>query len=361
MNPLSQRARFLGLIAVLLWGCAGDVRAQDTNQILNGLLFGSFEKWTNCLALTDREKKFQAVVATDVGARILHYSYDLLNILYWNPAANGMTLANARKPFYLGGYQCDIGPEIERLPSHPELLVGRHGWRSPRSYTVDTVSPIDPRLNVRLYKSITIDPDTGELGLMQRMLNTGEDSISYCLWDRTVCKGRGYAFFKRNPKSRLEHGLSILRARGQQYSYEEIEALPENVKIHDDTVVIDTGAGAAKIGADSRSGWVAYVLGRLLFIKYFPINPNGDYPESDNTLEVMWNGTVTELSPLSPRVQLARGEYYDFPARWMLKPLKREVNSFRDVRRLLDEIDTSPFETSLPRRLHPAVAKDGDK
>jgi len=116
------------------------------------------------------------------------------------------------------------------------------------------------------------------------------------------------------------------------------------VKTYGDTVVIDTSSGSAKIGADTRTGWVAYVLGRLLFIKYFPIDPNCDYADGNNTLEIMWTGTVTELSPLSPVVRLASGKVYDFPARWMLKPLKREVKSFRDVRKLLDEIDASPFE-----------------
>lgn len=344
MISVFKHARWGLLLSVLLCGSTAESRGQATNQVLNGLIYGSFEKWTNCLALHDREKRYQAVVATDAGARILHYSYDLLNILYWNPEANGKTLANARKPFYLGGYQCDIGPETQGLPSRPELSVGQHKWRSPRDFTVDTVSPIDARLGVRLYKSITIDPDTGELGLMQRLLNVSEDPISYCLWDRTVCKGKGFAFFKRNPKSRFEHGLSTLRAQGDRFYYEEIDALPENVKTYGDTVVIDTSSGSAKIGADTRTGWVAYVLGRLLFIKYFPIDPNGDYADGNNTLEIMWTGTVTELSPLSPVVRLASGKVYDFPARWMLKPLKREVKSFRDVRKLLDEIDASPFE-----------------
>lgn len=311
--------------------------------LLNGLTFGPYVGWTNCVALNDQAQRYQAVVVPELGGRIMHYSHDLVNILYENPAARGKTLDNATGPFYAGGYQCDLGPETGGLPLRLGLLLGRNQWRSPRDYTVETASPVDPAVGIRLLKSITMDPDNGELGLLQRMVNASASEVAYSFHDRTVCKGGGFVFFKLNPKSRHTNGWSILRESNGRYFYEPGKTLGQNMAIEDGHLLIQTTGSPAKIGADVTEGWVAYVRGNLLFVKFFPITRGADYPEAGNTLSVMWNGTVTELSPLSPRERIQPGRHYDFPARWVLQPLKRQVRSLRDLRRILSEVPPNPF------------------
>lgn len=336
-------------IAILLFGlcftAAGLWRAvaQAEETFLNGLTFGAYSQWTNCLALNDKAKKFQAVVVPDLGGRLMHYSYDLINILYKNPEALGRTLANSRRPFYAGGYQCDLGPETFPLPRRLQLTVGKHVWRSPRHYTVDTASPGESGVPVRIMKSFTMDQDTGELGILQRMANASDTPAAYSLRDRTVCKGGGFAFFEINRSSRFAHGCSALKQSGSRYFYESVGELPDNVTRTDDTLIIDTSRGAAKLGVDNAAGWLAYVRGNILLVKFFPITEGGDYADAGNTLSVMWNGTVTELSPQSPRITLQPGGTYDFPERWVLKALKREIKTARDVRHILDEIPDNPF------------------
>ena len=337
---------FLRSLSVLLISTAISFGGDDTEPpMLKGLTFGPYDGWTNCLALNYKSQRFEAVLVPELGGRIPHYSHELVNILYQNPAANGKTLDNAAGPFYAGGYQCDLGPETIPLPPRLGLLLGRNEWRSPRDYTIETASPVDPGVGVRLLKSFTMDPDTGELGLLQRMVNTSPAPIFHNLHDRTACKGGGFAFFKLNPASRHAKGWSVFKKSDDRYFYEPAEALPENVEIEKGHLLIDTGHGAAKVGSDVAEGWIAYVRGRLLFVKYFPITPDGDYADGGNTLCVMCNGVVTELSPLSPRVRLDPGRHYDFPERLVLKPLKREVRSFRDLRRILDEVPPNPFAT----------------
>lgn len=336
------------LIWLLFASGAGAASPADV-PLLAGLTFGSYSGWTNCLALQDKAQRYQAVVVPSVGGRLMHYSHDLINILYQNPAAEGLTLETATGPFYAGGYQCDLGPETGGMPMRLGLLMARHEWRAPRDYTVETASPVDPGVGVRVLKSYTLDPDTGELGLLQRMVNATAKEIAHSLHDRTVCKGGGFVFFKLNAKSRHEQGWSMMKQAGVKYFYEAGKELPANCEIAEGHLLIATGQGAAKIGADVAEGWVAYVLGRLLLVKYFPVVPGGDYPDGGNNLTVMWNGTVTELGPLSPRVRLAPGAHQDFPARWLLRPLKREVRTFRDVRRMLDKVPTGPFAETVAR------------
>lgn len=344
----------LWLVALAI-AAGGETHAQ-TNQpgpYLNGLTFGPYAGWTNCLALNDVHGQYQAVVVPDIGGRIAHYSYDLINILYLNPQARGRTLANFRSPFYAGGSQCDLGPETLGLPRRLQTVLGKHDWRSPRDYTVDTASPPETGVPVRILKSVTMDHDTGELGLLQRMANVSPSIARYSLRGRTVCKGGGYVFFKLNPKSRFKKGCSVLRRAGGRYFYQELDELPENMVKYRDNMIIDTSRMPAKIGTDSMAGWVAYVRGNLLFVKYFPITDDGDYADGGNTLSVMWNGTVTELSPTSPRVEVKPGGNYDFPERWILKPVSRTVDSISDVKRILREVPPNPFTqtgVSIPAR-----------
>lgn len=328
---------------VLLLMVAGLAAAPGDAPLLKGLTFGAYSGWTNCLALSDKAQRYQLVVVPALGGRALHYSYDRINLLYRNPAAEGKTLENTTGPLYVGGYQCDLGPETSGLPLRLGLLLGRHDWRAPRDYTIETASPVDPGVGIRLLKSFTLDPDTGEVGLLQRMVNASPAEVAYSFHDRTACKGGGFAFFRLSSESRHTNGWSALKSADDRYFYRAGRSLPDQCEIEDGYFMITTGQGAAKIGADVTEGWVAYALGRLLFVKYFPVKSNADYPDGGNNLTVMWNGTVTELGPLSPRVRLKPGGHYDFPSRWVLKPLEREVRSFRDVRRILDEVPPNPF------------------
>lgn len=235
--------------------------------------------------------------------------YDLINILYQNPDAVGKTLANTSGPFYAGGYQCDLGPETVPLPRRLQLSVGKHPWRSPRHYTVETASPVEAGVPVRIMKSFTMDHDTGELGIRQRLANASEAPVAFSLRDRTVCKGGGFAFFKLNPQSRFPNGCSILRQSGSRLFYQAVDALPENVTKAGDRLIIDTRQGAAKLAADITTGWVAYVRGNLLFVKYFPIIVGGDYPDNGTALSLNFprKAPASSSNPVPPTTSLNAG------------------------------------------------------
>jgi hypothetical protein len=335
-----RKLRTLFLVSALL-SLTSSARSQATN-LLAGITLGAYSGWTNCLALNDENRRYQAVIAPDVGGRVLHYSHDLINILYRDKQADGRTLSTSSQPFYVGGFQTDIGPEIHGVPVRNQISLGRHEWRGPRDYTVETASPVDSGVGLRVLKSFTLDANTGELGILQRMINSSARELRYCIWDRTVCKGGGFVFFKLNPDSRFENGWSILSRNAEGFHYAAGQE-QQGVQTMDDHLVISTGTTSAKIGADSLAGWIAYVRDKLLFIKYFPVSPGGNYADGGNTVEVMWTPTITELSPLSPAVRLAPGTSYDFPERWMLIPLDKPVMNARAVKKLLKRIPPNPF------------------
>jgi hypothetical protein len=293
--------------------------------------------WTNAWSLTG--SAVRAVVIPQLGGRIVEYSLKGQNILYVPPGAN----AQAAEPVS-AGYQCDLGPELRPIPPHPDLWTGP--YVSSRIGAVGVrLRAESPALGVQLEKEILIEPESGDLGLAQRMRNISKKDVSFCLWDRTLCEGGGFAFFPiKKKKSRFPARWSIRRSAGEKFLYDGSKPSAPNVRIVKNVLIAKCQGAPTKVGADSDAGWIAYVRGRWLFVKYFPYNSKGQYTDGGNSVELYFDDNVAELEPLSPEIKLKPGETYEFPERWTLIELDATVSSFDEARALVDKVPPSPFD-----------------
>lgn len=301
--------------------------------------------WSNGLVLRGGDCK--AIVVPAVGGRVLQYSINGENILFESPGSLGATLLT-RSNFSAGGYQCDIGPELRGIPDHRWLWQGPWQARVPRASTVHTFSEPEMTVGLQLDKEIIIDPDTGDLGITQRMRNIINHDTSFCLWDRTLCKGGGFAMFPLSRKSRFKAGWSIRQGqRVPEYRYEGDKPSDPRVRIMEGVLVAEAkalpDAREMKVGADSDAGWIGYARGKILFVKYFPVFAKGNYSDGGNTVEFYCNDRVAELEPLSPEILLKSGENYTFPEKWTLVELEKEVTGYEQARALVKRIPPSPF------------------
>ena len=320
-------------------------RAAEVAPGVAGVTVETYGAWTNCLAL--RGGDCRAVVVPIAGGRVLHYAINGENILFEPPENRGHSLLT-RSNFSGGGYQCDLGPEIRGIPRHEWLWQGPWMARAPRPFTVHTFSEPAMELGLQLDKEIVVDPDTGDLGITQRMRNIINNDVSFCLWDRTLSKGGGFAMFPLNHRSRFKAGWSIRQGkRVPEYRYEGDNPHDARVRIMDGVLVAQAKAlpeaREMKVGADSDAGWIAYARERLLFVKYFPVFPEGNYSDGGNTVEFYCNDRVAELEPLSPEIKLKSGENYSFPEKWTLMELDKEVTTYEQARALVKKIPRSPF------------------
>lgn len=71
---------------------------------------------------------------------------------------------------------------------------------------VVAVSENNTATGLQLSKTISINVETGSLRVTQSMKNHTDKELSYCLWDRTLVEGGGYAIIKLNPKSHFKAG-----------------------------------------------------------------------------------------------------------------------------------------------------------
>ena len=286
----------------------------------------------------------QAVVVPAIGGRIVHYGVNGENIIYEISSSAGKTLANTKTNFWVGGYQCDIGPELRSIPDHPNLWMGTYRGEAHRDNGVKVFSPPDMTVGIQMEKEIVIDPSSGDLGITQRMKNALDRETAFCLWDRTLCKGGGFAFFPLNKKSRFAAKWSIRRTIDGKFVYDGDKPASDKVKIIKEVLVAKAEGEPTKVGADSEAGWIAYVRGRLLFVKYFPYAPQGNYTDGGNSVELYFDPRVAELEPLSPEIKLRPGESYTLPEKWTLIELDKDVDTFEQARALVKKIPPSPFK-----------------
>ncbi len=74
----------------------------------------------------------------------------------------------------------------------------------------------------------------------------------------------------------------------------------------------------SKVGVDSAQGWTAYLFEGTLFLKRFPHEAKGQYPDGGATIEVYSSHEFLELENLGPLTTIAPGEEIVLPEDWWL-------------------------------------------
>lgn len=283
-----------------------------------------YEKADPALHFIAEEAKIVAVAVPQTAGRIVHYSLDGENILT------------------RGGYGLDLGPE-RTIPPHPAIWTGRHTWALLGDIATVT-SERDLAVGMRVGKNIMIDGRTGALDILQRMTNVSDRELAWCFWDRTLCRSGGFGIIPLNPKSRFPAKWVIGTRRGPVWwDYDGHAPAHPGVKVLDGMLVTKCEGKEQKVGADSDAGWIAYVRGRLLFVKYYPYFPAGNYVDNGMSVAHYFNDAIAELEPLSPEARLQPEAEYTFPERWTLTRLDREVTTHEEARAVAGRIPPSPF------------------
>ena len=337
-----MRGIFSGSLFAVVWLVVLNAFAaeESAGDVIRPLEVKTYRGWQESLILN--AGRVRLVVTPAVGGRVTFYGFNGENILFENPASFGKTTDTTKEDFWMGGYQCDLGPELRGIPDHVQLWKGKYEWMA-RRHAVKVVSPNDTNLGIQMEKEIFIAPDSGDAGITQRMINTSERDVTFCLWDRTLCVGGGFALLPLNRKSRFKAGWSLHKTVEGKDTYDGATPASPKVQVLNGVLVVKMEGAATKVGADSDAGWVAYVKGLLMFVKYFPYSPKGNYSDGGNSVELYFNEQIAELEPLSPEITLKPREKYEFPEKWTLIELNEEVLTHAQARELVKLIPPSPF------------------
>src|SRR5260221_9403657 len=94
--------------------CASAQAAEKSDTLPRGIQLKSYMGWDGSVHLNSAG--LQAVIVPAIGGRITHYSVNPDNIVFENPSSAWKKLTNTTADLWVGGYQCDIGPEIRGVP-----------------------------------------------------------------------------------------------------------------------------------------------------------------------------------------------------------------------------------------------------
>jgi hypothetical protein len=362
LEPMRVRWSLLILIAAILVDGAAKLCAQ---QIGKGIEVREYQGWRNSVYINATETAAQAVIVPSIGGRLVHFSRGEENILFENAASLGKTIessvAQTRSlfpdsrtedshplsvPRWYGGYQCELGPLLRHLPEDTDYSCGQQIREVSRNFTVRTYSTNDKPYGVVVEKEFTLAPDTGDLGILQRVKNTSEKPQSYSLRDRTACKNGGFILIPLNKRSRFEKGWAYWYKNQGQWVCDENPPNVVQAQVLEGVLVIEAQGTPTTIGADSDAGWIAYAKDKLLFVKYFPHDTSGHYSDNANTVLISFEQRTMEFGPISPEFNLAPGETATFPEQWSLQELKNKITSAEQARKLVKKITPSPFATA---------------
>ena len=152
----------------------------------------------------------------------------------------------------------------------------------------------DPASGVVFSKEFVMSPDTGELGLMQRVTNVSSSAQTCSLRDRTSCKNNGFVIIPLNKSSRFKQGWCYCYRYQGQWIYDGNPPAVPQAEVIDGCLVVQARGASTRIGADSTAGWIAYVKGSTLFVKYFKSDPRrntpmGESPPAFPSISKRWN------------------------------------------------------------------------
>jgi hypothetical protein len=275
-----------------------------------------------------------ASLAPGRAGRLTHYSLGGEEILFQSPDGRGNS-----------GFGLDLGPEPRTVPlPHPEVDRKPYEWAKVGDQAVTVMSSPSPALGVRVHRQVSIDARTGALSIVSRLKNVSGQAQSWCFWDRTLAAGGGYTIIPLNPASRFRAKWVLGRRNAKRlWDYDGESPAHDNCRILDGMLVVRSVGPETKVGADSQAGWMAYVRGDLLLVKYYAYDPKGNYTDSGLSVAHYFNQSFAELEPLSPEASLPPGGEYVFPERWTLRRLRAPVTSFDEARAAASEIPPSPL------------------
>ena len=275
-------------------------------------------------------------IVPKIGGRIMQYDIAGHASMYIDNTNMGkVPTASA----LLGGFRTLASPQTSfTWPPSPRLEVGAYTCAI-RANTADSgviylESQVEnttgdalknPNLDgLQFKRTITLYKSTSHVKVEMTMANKGAKTlVPHGIWDITecVCMNNNavdlsniWLYFPLNPGSTMGGGKGYAQLQGTDASQWKPNAAPGGV------MGVQYGKKEAKVGADSKAGWLCYVdrLGGYAYVKIFTYETGKTYPDSGSSVEVYTSGTTAFLEEevMGPLVTLAPNDSTTMTQNW---------------------------------------------
>jgi hypothetical protein len=318
---------------------AADAPASGSVTIVSGTHLG----WPNTYTLDNG--LIRARVVTAIGPRVVELSLaDGKNLFHVRGEETGGS--KEEDWMFRGGWRLWVSPErkgttyaLDNTACEAEVVDGN---------TLRVTAPAQDEARIRKRIDLRLAAGERRLRVSTRIRNVGSTPLRYAAWSLSVLRPGGRAFVPLDvgPLTAFDAVRRVIL-----WSYAEVD--DPRYRFGNRLIQIDharvpppppnqTGRrdDESKIGVDSSQGWAAYWLDGTLYMKRFPYDPAGEYPDGGATIEVYSSHEFLELENLGPLTTIAPGEEILYAEEWWLFPNVRirstESEALSDLQRYLD-------------------------
>jgi len=309
----------LALAALLLVQSAhGQAMQQETKSALS-ITREDYRGWPDTYRLANGQ--IEVAVVTAVGPRIIELKRTGGPNLFHVRAAEA---GGHGEPDWVfrGGWRLWIAPERRATTYVPdntrcaaEVLGGT---------TLRITGPPQPAAGIQKVVDVSLAERDPRVRVVSHIRNVSDGPLTYAAWSLAVMRpgGRAFAPLDVGPLDAFDATRKLLL-----WSYAEMS--DPRYRFGDRLVQIDQSAvrpapagqsgrrdDESKIGVDSSQGWAAYLVDGTLYLKRFPHDPTGRYPDGGATVEIYSSAEFLEVEQLSPLTTIAPGEEIVFPEEW---------------------------------------------
>jgi hypothetical protein len=241
-------------------------------------------------------------VATNAGPRILSYTVPGGPEFFASLPGSGIELPEEEFFRFLGGHRLWRSPEIPSITYQPD------SFDVTRTEAVDGVDLIGQPDGDGVTKQISVRQEGVYTVVRHRLVNNGRDAVRTAPWAITQMTLGGTAVLPQTRGPVDEDGVLPNRTL-ILWPYTDLDA-PEFS--FESSAIIVSGSenpAKAKIGQPNRRGWMAYILGTHIFIKWSKVHDdNAAYPDLGASSQCYRDDRFLELESVGPIAALHPGQ-----------------------------------------------------
>ena len=288
----------------------------------------------NCYKLTNGT--VEVIVTTDIGPRILRYSFlNEENILAELPATVTKTAFGDWHAY--GGHRLWLAPEAMPRSYSPDGKPLE--FKIEGKYSIRLMPAVEPETGIQKEMLITLDPTGTGVHVNMELTNHGLWAVDVAPWGITIMNGGGMTIIPQEPY--ISHNDKVEPARPMVlWHYTDLN--DTRWKVSNKYIQLKTDEAQMapqKVGVLNKQGWAAYSRNKTLFVKRFPCNDGLVYPDYGCNNETYTSGDFMEIETLAPIKHLENGESTEYSEHWFL---------FKNV-------DIGATETELDETINPLI------
>lgn len=307
----------VGLGLILVFVLVGPVCPTEGQEIREEGLVKmeqvTYAGWPNCIRLSNGQ--IELIATTDVGPRIIRCGYvGGQNLFKEYKDQVGKTGGDQWRIY--GGHRIWHGPEDIVRTFYPDNSPIAYEWDGK---TLKLSQPVEPITGIVKEIEVTLDANANKVKVLHRLTNNNQWDIEAAPWALTVMAQRGRLILPQEPYR--PHPDYLLAARPVVLWHYTDMSDPrwtwgkKYIQLRQDP----NGKTKQKIGLLNKQGWGAYYLDGDLFIKRYPYDSAGTYPDYECNTATFTDGDMLEFETLGPLAKIpAKGGKVEHIENWYL-------------------------------------------